>query len=135
VPYRHFTLGQVISLARRFPVFAIRDFRLLFADRLLAPSAWAFSIVGVSFAVLNTTGSTADLSYVLAAQIAPNLLFALVGGLLASSGIRDTEFGVVLLAVAATLLALLSRQVRVMRMSDAPSLERVTVEPSLSSTM
>jgi predicted MFS family arabinose efflux permease len=71
------------ALGRRFPVLAIRDFRLLLADRLLAPAAFAFSLVGVSFAVLNATGSTADLSYVLAAQIAPSLIFALVGGVVA----------------------------------------------------
>src|SRR3984885_921397 len=68
------------GLARRFPVLAIRDFRLLLADRLLAPASAGFSMVGVSFAVLNLTGSPADLSYVLAAQIAPALVFALVGG-------------------------------------------------------
>jgi predicted MFS family arabinose efflux permease len=64
-------------------VLAIRDFRLLLGDRLLAMSAVGFSLVGVSFAVLNTTGSTTDLSYVLTAQIAPTLLFALIGGVLA----------------------------------------------------
>jgi hypothetical protein len=65
---------------RRFHVLAIRDFRLLLADRLLAPLSMGFSLVGVSFAVLNVTGSTADLSYVLAAQVAPMLLFSLVSG-------------------------------------------------------
>ena len=71
------------GLARRFPVLEIRDFRLLLADRVLAPAAAAFSLVGVAFAVLDVTGSTADLSYVLAAQIAPSLVFALVGGVVA----------------------------------------------------
>ena len=71
------------ALARRFPVLAIGDFRLLLGDRLLAMSSVGFSLVGVSFAVLNATGSPADLSYVLAAQIAPTLVFALVGGVLA----------------------------------------------------
>src|SRR5436305_5846871 len=71
------------GVARRFPVLGIRDFRLLLADRLLAPGAFAFSLVGVSFAVLDSTGSTADLSYVLAAQIAPSLIFLLVGGVIA----------------------------------------------------
>ncbi len=71
------------GLARRYPVLALRDFRLLLADRLLAPAAFAFSLVGVSFAVLNGTGSTADLSYVLAAQIAPALVFTLIGGVIA----------------------------------------------------
>jgi len=68
---------------RRFPVLAIRDFRLLLIDRLLAPASTGFSLVGVSFAVLNITGSTKDLSYVLAAQIAPMLVFSLVGGVAA----------------------------------------------------
>jgi predicted MFS family arabinose efflux permease len=71
------------GLRRRFPVLAIRDFRLLLADRLVAPAAFAFSLVGVAFAVLDLTGSTADLSYVLAAQIAPMLVFALAGGVIA----------------------------------------------------
>ncbi len=71
------------GLTRRFPVLAIRDFRLLLADRLLAPASAGFSMVGVSFAVLNLTGSSADLSYVLAAQIAPSLVFALIGGVAA----------------------------------------------------
>ncbi|MBO0785285.1 MAG: MFS transporter [Actinobacteria bacterium] len=64
-------------------MLAYRDFRLLLADRLLAPAAFAFSLVGVAFAVLDVTGSTADLSYVLAAQIAPALVFALAGGVVA----------------------------------------------------
>jgi MFS family permease len=78
------------ALMRRFPVLSNRNFRLLFADRLLAPMASAFSLVGVSFAVLATTaspahpaGSTSDLSYVLVAQIAPSLVFLLIGGVIA----------------------------------------------------
>ncbi len=71
------------ALVRRFPVLKVRDFRLLLADRLLAPAAFAFSLVGVSFAVLDATGSTAQLSYVLAAQIAPSLIFTVVGGVVA----------------------------------------------------
>jgi MFS family permease len=71
------------GMAARFPVLGYRDFRLLLADRLLAPAAFAFSMVGVSFAVLDATGSTADLSYVLAAQILPALVFALAGGVFA----------------------------------------------------
>src|SRR5215831_3227669 len=67
----------------RYPVLGIRDFRLLLADRLIAPASVGFSIVGVSFAVLKATNSPADLSYVLAAQIAPSLVFALIGGVAA----------------------------------------------------
>jgi predicted MFS family arabinose efflux permease len=65
-------------------VLGIRDFRLLLADRVLAPASFAFSIVGVSFAVLDAThGSTAELSYVLAAQITPSIVFVLLGGVIA----------------------------------------------------
>jgi MFS family permease len=71
------------ALTSRFPVLALRDFRLLLADRLLAPAAVGFSLVGVAFAVLDITRSTADLSYVLAAQIAPSLVFTLIGGVFA----------------------------------------------------
>src|ERR1700689_714141 len=71
------------ALARRYPVLAIRDFRILLVDRLLAPFSNGFSMVGVSFAVLNLTGSTADLSYVLATQVAPMLVFPLVSGVFA----------------------------------------------------
>jgi len=71
------------GLIRRFPVLGIRDFRLLLADRLIAPASVGFSLVGVSFAVLKATNSATDLSYVLAAQIAPSLVFALLGGVAA----------------------------------------------------
>src|SRR5271154_117597 len=70
-------------LTGRYPVLGIRDFRLLLIDRLIAPASYGFSMVGVSFAVLKATGSPADLSYVLAAQIAPSLVFALLGGVAA----------------------------------------------------
>lgn len=72
-----------LALSRRFPVLGIRDFRVLLADRLLAPAAMGFSTVGVSFAVLRTGGSPADLSYVLAAQLTPMLVFTLVSGVAA----------------------------------------------------
>lgn len=73
-----------LATTRRLPVLRIRDFRILLIDRVLAPASVAFSMVGVSFAVLDKThGSTASLSYVLAAQIAPSLIFAFVGGVIA----------------------------------------------------
>ena len=75
--------GATRGALRRFPVLGIRDFQLLLADRLLAPAAYAFSLVGVSFAVLDATGSTFDLSVVLAAQILPSLIFTLAGGVIA----------------------------------------------------
>jgi MFS family permease len=73
-----------LAATRRLPVLRIRDFRILLIDRVLAPASVAFSMVGVSFAVLDHTGgSTSQLSYVLAAQIAPSLIFALAGGVIA----------------------------------------------------
>jgi predicted MFS family arabinose efflux permease len=69
--------------ANRYPVLALRDFRILLLDRLLAPFSVGFSLVGVSFAVLKVTGSTADLSYVIAAQAAPMLVFTLLSGVFA----------------------------------------------------
>jgi predicted MFS family arabinose efflux permease len=71
------------ALLGRFPVLANRNFRLLLADRVMAPMAATFSLVGVSFAVLAATGSTADLSYVIASQAAPSLVFLLVSGVIA----------------------------------------------------
>jgi len=71
------------GLVRRYPVLAIRDFRLLLAERVIAPASIGFSMVGVSFAVLKATNSATYLSYVLAAQIAPALVFALLGGVAA----------------------------------------------------
>src|SRR5438034_5460188 len=79
------------GLARRFPALGYRDFWLLLADRLLAPGAFAFSLVGVSFAVLDATESTADLSYVLAAQILPSLVFAMVGGVRSGEHTSELE--------------------------------------------
>ena len=80
------------GLFRRFPVLGIRDFRLLLTDRLIAPASVGFSIVGVSFAVLKATGSAADLSYVLAAQIAPPWAYT-VGLWLSHQGPEMTMFG------------------------------------------
>ena len=71
------------ALVRRFPVLANRNFRLLLADRLLAPMAATFSLVGVSFAVLDVT--QIHCRPVLRARRAagPSLIFLLVGGVIA----------------------------------------------------
>lgn len=69
--------------AGRLAVLRIRDFRILLIERFLAPASFAFTQVGVSFAVLDRTHSTADLSYVLAMQILPTMCFALIGGVFA----------------------------------------------------
>jgi MFS family permease len=67
----------------RLAVLRIRDFRILLIERFLAPASFAFTQVGVSFAVLDRTHSTADLSYVLAMQILPTMFFTLIGGVFA----------------------------------------------------
>jgi predicted MFS family arabinose efflux permease len=113
------------AFARRLPVLANRSFRLLLADRLLAPMAATFSLVGVSFAVLDLTGSTADLSYVLAAQLGPSAVFALIGGALADRmppqtviiaanlmvAVGDGVFGIVALAGHPSLALMIGLQV------------------------
>lgn len=98
------------SVRGDFVVLRYRDFRILLADRLLAPLAYSFSAVGVSFAVLDVTGSTADLSYVLAAQMVPSVLFMLFGGV-AADRLKPQSvivFGNLLIAVGEGVFGLLT---------------------------
>lgn len=60
---------------------AEREFRLLFAGRTVSLLGTSFGTVALAFAVLELTGSKADLGYVLAARAVPTLLFLLVGGI------------------------------------------------------
>jgi MFS family permease len=71
-------------------VLRISQFRLVLLERLLSTSATGISSVALSFAVLEITrsaahpdGDAAAVSFVLAAQLAPMLVFTLVGGILA----------------------------------------------------
>ena len=71
-------------------VLRISQFRLVLLERLLSTSATGISSVALSFAVLTVTksaahpdGDAAAVSFVLAAQLAPMLVFTLVGGVLA----------------------------------------------------
>ena len=71
-------------------VLRISQFRLVLLERLLSTSATGISSVALSFAVLAVTksvkhpdGNAAAVSFVLAAQLAPMLVFTLVGGVLA----------------------------------------------------
>ncbi|MFL6116576.1 MAG: MFS transporter [Catenulispora sp.] len=71
-------------------VLRISQFRLILIERLLSTSATGISTVALSFAVLAVTksaahpnGDAAAVSFVLAAQLAPMLVFTLVGGILA----------------------------------------------------
>ena len=57
-----------------------REFRLLFLGRTTSLVGNAFANIALAFAVLELTGSKADLGYVLAARALPQLVFLLVGG-------------------------------------------------------
>ena len=59
------------SVTRRFPVLARRAFRLLLADRMIAPWAMAFSMVGVSFARRTQYGAAALIAVVSALALIP----------------------------------------------------------------
>ena len=65
---------------RRGP-FGHRDFRLLFLGRTTSFVGNAFANVALAFAVLELTGSKADLGYVLAARSLPQVIFLLAGGI------------------------------------------------------
>jgi MFS family permease len=58
-----------------------RSFRLLFLGRTTSFIGNAFANVALAFAVLDLTGSRADLGFVLAARMLPQVLFLLVGGI------------------------------------------------------
>src|SRR5215510_15178850 len=58
-----------------------RDFRFLFLGRTSSFVGNAFATVALAFAVLDLTGSKADLGFVLAARSIPQILFLLVGGI------------------------------------------------------
>ena len=58
-----------------------REFRLLFGARTISFVGSAFANVALAFAVLELTGSKADLGYVLAARTVPMVVFLLVGGI------------------------------------------------------
>ena len=58
-----------------------RSFRFLFLGRTTSFVGNAFANVALAFAVLDLTGSKADLGFVLAARTVPQVLFLLVGGI------------------------------------------------------
>jgi MFS family permease len=61
--------------------FGQREFRLLFLGRTTSFVGTAFANVALAFAVLELTGSKADLGYVLAARSVPQVIFLLAGGI------------------------------------------------------
>ncbi|MEV0677764.1 MFS transporter [Actinosynnema sp. NPDC050436] len=60
-----------------------RAFRVLFFGRLVSGLGSAVAPVALAFAVLDLTGAAGDLGVVLAANIAPQLVFLVVGGVVA----------------------------------------------------
>ena len=62
-----------------------REFRLLFVVRTVSSLGSAVAPVGLAFAVLDLTGSKADLGYVLAARSVPTVVFILFGGVWADA--------------------------------------------------
>jgi MFS family permease len=58
-----------------------RSFRFLFLGRTISFIGNAFANVALAFAVLDLTGSKADLGFVLAARSLPQVVFLLVGGI------------------------------------------------------
>ena len=78
------------SFRESLTTLRISQFRLILVERLLSTSATGISSVALSFAVLAVTrsaahpdGDAAAVAFVLAAQLAPMLVFTLVGGILA----------------------------------------------------
>ncbi len=65
----------------RLGPLAEREFRLLFLGRTVSFVGSSFGIIALAFAVLDLTGSKADLGYVLAARTVPMVAFLLVGGI------------------------------------------------------
>jgi MFS family permease len=58
-----------------------REFRLLFLGRTISLFGSAFAPIALAFAVLDMAGSPSDLGLVIAAGVAPRILFLLVGGI------------------------------------------------------
>lgn len=104
---------------RRIPLGALqeREFRLFFSGQLVSLLGDAVTPFALAWAVLDLTGSTRDLGFVLAAKVAPLVVFLLAGGVFAD---RLPRRGVMLAAdvarmaiQAATAVLLLSHTARI----------------------
>src|SRR4029079_15387544 len=69
------------SALRNLAPLRERELRLMFGARTISFVGGAFANVALAFAVLELTGSKADLGYVLAARTIPMVVFMLVGGI------------------------------------------------------
>jgi MFS family permease len=98
-----------VSPGGSFGLLRQRDFGWFFAARTVNLLGLTMANVALAFAVLDLTGSAADLGLVLAAHTVPLLLFLLVGGVVADRWPRRLvmQGGNLLSAAAQGLLALL----------------------------
>ncbi len=71
------------SLRRRLGPLTERNFRVFYAGYSTSLLGSAMSAIGLTFAVLDSGGSAADLGYVFAASVVPQVLVMLAGGVLA----------------------------------------------------
>jgi len=72
-----------VTLRTRLGALHERDFRLLFFGHTISLLGDGMAPIALAFAVLDLTGSAADLGYVLAAKTVPLVGFLLVGGVFA----------------------------------------------------
>lgn len=71
------------STRDRMALFAVRDFRVFYIGYATSLLGSAMAPIAITFAVLGRGGSPADLGYVLAAGVVPQVLFMIGGGVLA----------------------------------------------------
>jgi MFS family permease len=104
---------------RRIPLGALqeREFRLFFTGQLVSLLGDAVTPFALTWAVLDLTGSARDLGFVLAARIAPLVVFLLVGGVFADRlprrGVMLTADAARMAIQAATAALLLSHTARI----------------------
>jgi MFS family permease len=79
-----------MRLPRRLRALGQRDFRLLFTGQVVSLVGDGMVAVALAFAVLDLTGSVADLGFVLAARNVPLVAFLLIGGVVADRLPRRT---------------------------------------------
>ena len=70
-----------MNLRKSLGPLSERNFRFYFLGRTTSVIGGSFANVALAFAVLDLTGSKADLGFVLAARSIPQILFLLVGGI------------------------------------------------------
>jgi hypothetical protein len=72
-----------VILSQRFSLLEQRDFRIFYLGYATSLLGSAMSAIALTFAVLDSGGGAADLGYVFAADVLPQVLFMLGGGVLA----------------------------------------------------